>query len=90
MQNSPHQLNSCCIFLRNLFFFVGSGAAEAALWGQRALAVTICTPETTPRNGRVAEIFVYDNFARKVRWGGCWSYVLGSGDCSLCSFARRG
>eukprot|EP00667_Euglena_gracilis_P002880 EG_transcript_2884 len=32
---------------------------------KRALAVTICTPETTPRNGRVAEIFVYDNFARK-------------------------
>lgn len=32
---------------------------------KKSQAVTVCTPETSPRNGRVGEIFVYDNFARK-------------------------
>ena len=32
---------------------------------KKALGVTVCTPETDPRNGKIGELYVYDNFARK-------------------------
>lgn len=32
---------------------------------RRMQAITICTPGNAPRNGRIGEVFVYDNFARR-------------------------